>query len=45
LSVVAVIEEVASGANDTPPKLTALLKEDSWGTLVGEQKERLSRVG
>jgi putative resolvase len=45
LSVVAVIKEVASGVNDTRPKLTALLKEDSWGTLVVEHKGRLSRVG
>jgi putative resolvase len=45
MSVVAVIKEVASGVNDTRPKLTALLKEDSWGTLVIEHKDRLSRVG
>lgn len=45
LSVVAVIKEVASGVNDTRPKLTALLREDSWGTLVVEHKDRLSRVG
>jgi putative resolvase len=45
LSVVAVIKEVASGVNDTRPKLTALLKEESWGTLVVEHKDRLSRVG
>jgi putative resolvase len=45
LSVVAVIKEVASGVDDTRPKLTALLKEDSWGTLVVEHKDRLSRVG
>jgi putative resolvase len=45
LSVVAVIKEVASGVNDARPKLTALLKEDSWGTLVVERKDRLSPVG
>jgi predicted site-specific integrase-resolvase len=45
LSVVAVIKEVASGVNDARPKLMALLKEDSWGTLVVEHKDRLSRVG
>lgn len=45
LSVVAVIKEVASGVNDCRPKLTALLREDSWGTLVVEHKDRLSRVG
>ena len=45
LSVVAVIKEVAPGVNDARPKLAALLKEDSWGTLVVEHKDRLSRVG
>ncbi|SIH24219.1 resolvase [Mycobacteroides abscessus subsp. abscessus] len=45
LSVVAVIKEVASGVYDTRPKLTALLQEDSWGTLVVEHKDRLSSVG
>jgi putative resolvase len=44
LSVVAVIKEVASGVSDTRPKLTAL-KEDLWGTLVVEHRDRLSRVG
>jgi predicted site-specific integrase-resolvase len=45
LSVVTVIKEVAPGVNDTGPKLTVLLKEESWGTLVVEHKDRLSRVG
>jgi putative resolvase len=45
LSVVAVIKEVGSGVNDTLPKLTAVLKEDLWGTVVVEHKDRLSRVG
>jgi putative resolvase len=45
LSVVAVIKEIASGVNDSRPKLTALLKDDSWGTLVVEHKDRLSRLG
>jgi predicted site-specific integrase-resolvase len=45
LSVVAVIKEVAFAVNGTRPKLTALLKEDSWVTLVVEHKDRLSRVG
>ncbi len=31
LSVVVVIKEVVPGGNDTRPKLTALLKEGSWG--------------
>lgn len=45
LSVVKVVSEVASGVNDARPKLTALLGDDSWGTLVVEHKDRLSRVG
>jgi putative resolvase len=45
LSVVKVVKEVASGVNDTRPRLTALLQDDQWGTLVVEHKDRLSRVG
>lgn len=45
LAVVKVVTEVASGVNDNRPKLTALLRDDSWGTLVVEHKDRLSRVG
>ena len=45
LSVVSVVREIASGVNDMRPKLTALLKDDSCGTLVVEHKDRLSRVG
>jgi putative resolvase len=45
LQVVRVVKEVASGVNDDRPKLTKLLQDDSWGTLVVEHKDRLSRVG
>lgn len=45
LSVAKVVTEVASGVNDNRPKLIKLLKDDSWGTLVVEHKDRLSRVG
>jgi predicted site-specific integrase-resolvase len=45
LSVVQVVAEVASGVNDSRPKLTALLEDDSWGTLVVEHRDRLTRVG
>ena len=45
MSVVKVVKEVASGVNDTRPKLTALLQDEQWGTLVVEHKDRLSRVG
>lgn len=45
LSVGLVVKEVASGVNDQRPKLTKLLNDASWGTLVIEHKDRLSRVG
>lgn len=45
LSVSAVVTEIASGVNDSRPKLTKLLQNDDWGTLVVEHKDRLSRVG
>ena len=45
LSVSRIVAEIASGVNDTRPKLTKLLQDDSWGTLVVEHKDRLSRVG
>lgn len=40
-----VVKEVASGVNDARPKLTKLLQEDDWGTLVVEHKDRLTCVG
>lgn len=43
--MVAVVKEVASGVSDNRKKLTALLNDDTWGTLVVEHKDRLSRVG
>lgn len=45
LSVEHVVMEVASGVNDSRPRLTRLLQRDDWGTLVVEHKDRLSRVG
>jgi putative resolvase len=45
LQVVSVTTEVASGVNDTRPKLTKLLQSDDWGTLVVEHRDRLTRVG
>jgi predicted site-specific integrase-resolvase len=43
--VVHVIKEIASGVDDTRPKLTKLLGEGDWGTLVVEHKDRLTRIG
>lgn len=45
LSVVRVVKEVASGVNDSRPRLTGLLRDPSWGTLVVEHKDRLTRTG
>lgn len=45
LSVKRVVKEVASGVNDKRPKLTSLLMDEDWGTLVVEHKDRLTRVG
>jgi predicted site-specific integrase-resolvase len=39
------VTELASGLNDTRPKLTALLKDKSVGVIVVEHKERLTRFG
>ena len=43
--VVLIVKEVASGVNDKRPKLTKLLENPDWGTLVVEHKDRLTRVG
>ncbi|MHB8555931.1 MAG: IS607 family transposase, partial [Candidatus Dormibacteria bacterium] len=43
--VVVIVKEIASGANDHRPRLTKLLSNPEWGTLVVEHKNRLSRVG
>ena len=39
------VNEVASGVDDHRPKLTKLLLNEEWGTLVVEHKDRLTRVG
>ena len=45
LVITQVVQEVASGVNDTRPKLTRLLDSDEWGTLIIEHRDRLTRVG
>ncbi|SDQ31409.1 Predicted site-specific integrase-resolvase [Arthrobacter crystallopoietes] len=45
LQVVSVTKEVASGADDSRPKLSKLLASEDWGTLVVEHRDRLTRVG
>lgn len=45
LTVEQVVKEVASGVNDERPKLSKLLKDNNWDTLVVEHRDRLTRVG
>ena len=40
-----VIKEIASGVNDSRPKLVALLKDMSITTIVVEHRDRLTRFG
>lgn len=39
------IKEIASGVNDSRKKLTNLLQDDSWNTLIVEHQDRLTRFG
>ena len=39
------VSEIASGLNDTRPKLTALLTDKAIGVIVVEHRERLTRFG
>ncbi len=43
--IVEVVKEVGSGINDNRKKLKKLLESDSWGTLIVEHKDRLTRFG
>jgi len=43
--VVKIVKEVASGLNDSRPKLLALLKDTSITRIVVEHKDRLTRFG
>ena len=43
--IVEVVKEVESGVNDNRKKLKKLLESDSWGTLIVEHKDRLTRFG
>jgi predicted site-specific integrase-resolvase len=40
-----VVNEIASGANDSRPKLLALLKDTTVTRIVVEHRDRLTRVG
>jgi predicted site-specific integrase-resolvase len=44
-SVAKAISEMASGLNDHRPKLSRLLTDPTMGTLVVEQRDRLTRFG
>lgn len=39
------VKEIGSGMNDNRPKLISLLNDDSWNTLIVENKDRLTRFG
>ncbi|BCX82793.1 transposase, IS607 family [Methylomarinovum caldicuralii] len=43
--VVEVVKEVGSGVNDNRRKLLGLLQRESWGILIVEHKDRLTRFG
>ena len=43
--VVKTVKEVASGVNDQRPKLSKVLKDEGWGVLIVEHRDRLTRVG
>lgn len=47
LTIDRIVTEIASGVKDDRPRLTRLLtkENESWGTLLVENKDRLSRVG
>lgn len=40
-----IVTEIASGLNDTRPKLKALLRDTNIGIIVVEHRERLTRFG
>lgn len=39
------VKEVGSGMNDNRKKLNSLLQDDTWTTLIVENKDRLTRFG
>ncbi|MCH9275764.1 IS607 family transposase [Bifidobacterium amazonense] len=43
--IVESVAEVGSGVNDKRRKLSALLKRNTWGVLIVERKDRLTRFG
>jgi predicted site-specific integrase-resolvase len=43
--VTQVVNEVASGANESRPKLLTLLKDTSIARIVVEHRDRLTRFG
>lgn len=45
LSVHRVVREIASGLNDSRPKLLSLLRDQQVGVIVVEHKDRLTRFG
>lgn len=44
LEIVQSVTEIASGVSDQRPKLIKLLNTPTWGVLIVEHKDRLSRI-
>lgn len=44
-NIIKSVKEIGSGMNDNRPKLNALLNDDSWSSLIVENKDRLTRFG
>jgi putative resolvase len=44
-NIIKSIKEIGSGMNDNRPKLISLLNDNSWSTLIVENKDRLTRFG
>lgn len=44
-TIIEAIKEVGSGVNDSRQKLIKLLQKPTWGTLIVEHKDRLTRFG
>ena len=43
--IVKTVSEIGSGVNDSRKQLIKVLQDDSWGTLIVENKDRLTRFG
>lgn len=44
-NIIKSVKEICSGMNDCRPKLMSLLTDNTWNTLIIENKDRLTRFG